>query len=912
MKRIINLLILGALFSNSVFSQQVIGGDITWTCINTGPDAGKYKFRLTLFNQCAQGSLPNTQNISVYNNPTISTISVNLDSEKDISPICYDPAQQASCDSLSPNATSMAIYYSTPISFSGIPPVNGWGFTWTSNSRNITSSNLSALGGTGYTLHSVMYNFKNTNANTCFDNSPQFISSPIINYCTGYSLNISNYSYDPDNDQVSHSWSVPMGASSSFPPNAAMTWEPGYSTFSPFPGTFFSPNNVPPSLSSINGTINFTTHVTADDRIYYAVKIQSVRDSMVISEVYRQMMAAPKACPPTPTIPPIANTPPVVTFKQPGSPVNRPLPVFDTVYAGDTVNINITSTDAQFLPTFIGQTNYAYLKGSQFGLNYSNSSFGCDRPPCATINSFSYDSTNNRFSGLWGIVLDFEWVTDSIHGSVEGNWYHFHYYVLDNWCPQPGVNVQTHSILVLDKPTNSITGNVFNDYNNNGLKDTIEPLMTNIFIRQSPPVYYTATQNNGYYNLPAYSKTYSLNVIPPRYYQITKPSGSSYSVTTSGNGNTYSGYDFGLYAPPNINDLYVDITQHVLLRPGWPTAYWLTIGNIGTSTLSGSLSFEFPSLLQYTSSNPTASNIGSNSLTWNYTNLSPGNTYHHQAIFLVDTSANTGDTVFVKGDVYPIVGDTLPEDNKDSLLKIVINSYDPNYKAVEPNRDLYVHEIKNQNFIYYTIYFQNTGAAPAIDVKIIDEIETELNIEKIELISSSHNYSFRVNGRKLTWNFNNINLPDSGSDWFGSLGFVKFRIIADTALNIGDSITNAVEIYFDFNPPIYSKAVSFIVAEDTTVGLNELHTFNSIGKTNLKLFPNPFINKTQLMLNSPIDEDVLIQVFTITGNETIKINSEIINSKLDLELNLNHLKNGIYFVRVSSDSFSISSKLIKQ
>ena len=182
---------------------------------------------------------------------------------------------------------------------------------------------------------------------------------------------------------------------------------------------------------------------------------------------------------------------------------------------------------------------------------------------------------------------------------------------------------------------------------------------------------------------------------------------------------------------------------------------------------------------------------------------------------------------------------TLPEvtlaNNVYVDADIVVGSYDPNDKravtSTRASNDLYF--INEDEWIDYTIRFQNTGTFPAEFVVITDTIAPELDMLSFEQGVASHPFavSFKP-GRVIEWRFDDIQLPDSTSDEPGSHGLVKFRIRPLLPLLAGTVIENVANIYFDFNPPVITEP-SVLVAEFST-GVVALQA-----PTNVRLSPNP-------------------------------------------------------------------------
>ena len=102
MKKI--LLILLVLFiSNQTKATHLMGGEITWECIKTGPSAGLYVFQLKVYRDCQGVGLQGGPilYLTTHNIPSISRIALNEISVTDLSPSCNTvnaPNTQFSCN----------------------------------------------------------------------------------------------------------------------------------------------------------------------------------------------------------------------------------------------------------------------------------------------------------------------------------------------------------------------------------------------------------------------------------------------------------------------------------------------------------------------------------------------------------------------------------------------------------------------------------------------------------------------------------------------------------------------------------------------------------------------------------------------------------------------------------------------
>lgn len=75
-----------------------------------------------------------------------------------------------------------------------------------------------------------------------------------------------------------------------------------------------------------------------------------------------------------------------------------------------------------------------------------------------------------------------------------------------------------------------------------------------------------------------------------------------------------------------------------------------------------------------------------------------------------------------------------------------------------------------------------------------------------------------------------------------------------------------------------------------------------------KIFPNPFENALIITFNSPILKDISVIIFDI--NSKIIFNREFLPAQR-LELQIDDVANGTYFLRVTSGNHHFNTKLIK-
>jgi len=265
-------------------------------------------------------------------------------------------------------------------------------------------------------------------------------------------------------------------------------------------------------------------------------------------------------------------------------------------------------------------------------------------------------------------------------------------------------------------------------------------------------------------------------------------------------------------------------------------------------------------------------------------------------LLLTDTTAQAEELVCVDIIVEPIDGDYNPSNNIYTHCYPVVNSYDPNIKQVWPHNV----EPGFDGYFNYTIYFQNTGTAPAFNIRVADTLDTNLDLNTFEVTGYSHECLTYVSGNVATFRFNNIMLPDSTSDFDGSIGYVQYRIKPTTDLPVGTVIENTAHIYFDFNDAIVTNTTE-----------NEYVITTSVAdhiKQQVQVFPNPGTGIYNVSLHSKSIGVSMIEIYTLSG---VRVLEQSVNSH-QTTLDLTNQPPGLYLLRVQNELGSEVVKIVKQ
>ena len=449
MNRIL-LFFLISIFSINLSASHFVGGEITWECDNDplSSDYGKYTFYLTIYQDCDGIDFSSSYDITIHNHPSLSSITLPLESTDDISPTgvagsvpCYDCGNQ-------PNGQFGAIkewsYVSAPITITGTPPVNGWHFTWGSCCRSGQITNIPSPDIEDWTVRSVMYPYTDAsgtifpNGNMCHDNSPIFKEQPKSILCTGYPFSYSHLAFDVELDSLSYSWAEPLDDNFSYnaanPSATALAYALPYTVNSPIPGN--------PTLNNENGEISFLSFTSGV--FVTAVKVEAYKCDQLVAEVFRDVNVALLGCG---TLPNGAqNSPPIITA--PLGPQNwttnlnpsTGLPSYETtIMAGELVSFSVVATDNDINTTGNLQTLSLEVNGGQLDLAYALSN-----PATFTVIS----SSPGNISG------DFVWQSNCDHMQDygcgrEGGAFTFNMKSFDDFCPANGIVIATITINVI-------------------------------------------------------------------------------------------------------------------------------------------------------------------------------------------------------------------------------------------------------------------------------------------------------------------------------------------------------------------------------------------------------------------------------------------------------------------------------
>ena len=443
MKRLAFLLIF-FMSSQMIMASHVMGGEITWEC--TGSNT--YQFQLIFYRDC-NGAEVNviSETIRVWNHPTLTEITLQYVSRLDISPICTQvsgspPMLECGLGSAGGNGTGaleQVIYQSGNITIDGIPPTQGWVFTYENFSRSNALTNLENPSSYGITIAAKMYASPNSVSNSCTDSSPQFLQSPYFVTCSGSEYRYNMNAVDPDLDSLHFEFGIPYDhfpTGNYDPPNnpIPVPFETDFSFSSPTPGINIDPSNIEATINNATGELIFTSFTSGNYNIKITVK--SYRQGVLVSEVEREMQVVVLPCS-------SLNNAPVITAPFAGNSFEV------DIVAGDLISFDFLANDFDLLQNGSNQNVIITASGPMFGTNYT-SDLGCDIEPCATLNDippiFAPQTANTLFS--WQTTCDH--LINQFGEAAGVIPYDFVFKVQDDFCQVPKVTYATVRINVFN------------------------------------------------------------------------------------------------------------------------------------------------------------------------------------------------------------------------------------------------------------------------------------------------------------------------------------------------------------------------------------------------------------------------------------------------------------------------------
>lgn len=474
----------------------------------------------------------------------------------------------------------------------------------------------------------------------------------------------------------------------------------------------------------------------------------------------------------------------------------------------------------------------------------------------------------------------------------------------------------TNNILISDQATVAVTLvnegialNAFVDSNNNGTKESDEPYFSHgqfgYELNNSGTVNYV-TSSNGNYFINEYNPANSYDLT----YSINSDFASQYTLTTTGYADVsynpalgVTVYSFPVNQVP-FSDLEVAIFQNgTPPRPGFTYDNVIMYRNNGNQTVaSGTLTFAKDSNVAITNVSEAAAVNNATGFTFDFANLVPDETRYLYVTMQVPTipAVSLGQRLTNTIAASIPVNDTNAGNNSATVSQTIVGSYDPNDKTEAHGGKILHADFTSNDYLTYTIQFENTGTYQAENVKVVDVLDAKLDETSVKMVDASHGYMMKRVGNTLNWSFEGIDLPPSVANTRIGHGYITFKIKPKPGYAIGDNIPNTASIYFDFNPAIVTNTY-------TTEFVSALST-DDFDQSAFTLYPNPTTGMVTIALKDSSNRIDSLNVVDVTGKTVLKksVNDSVVIA------DVTSLVNGLYFITIRAGQQESTIKVVKQ
>jgi uncharacterized repeat protein (TIGR01451 family) len=284
-----------------------------------------------------------------------------------------------------------------------------------------------------------------------------------------------------------------------------------------------------------------------------------------------------------------------------------------------------------------------------------------------------------------------------------------------------------------------LSGTAFADLNGDGQHDPDEPALPSVTITTDPGGYIVQNGTTGDYVIHCPAGTQVVSAAPPNVYWQLTTTDASYTVEPSADQPTFEGLDFGFQPLVSV----VSITPELVLSSaacGDTTSLWISLLNDGTVIGEGTVALTLDPGFTFVSSDPAPVSVTGQTIAWPMTGLSYGAMEVIHATVIMPVPDNLGMPYSNSVVVSTVDADGLATGTFNATnAGLLTCSYDPNDKQVSPlGYGVHGAVALDTDHLDYTIRFQNTGTAPAIDVMLRDDLPSSLDLSRLDILGASH------------------------------------------------------------------------------------------------------------------------------------------------------------------------------
>lgn len=470
-------------------------------------------------------------------------------------------------------------------------------------------------------------------------------------------------------------------------------------------------------------------------------------------------------------------------------------------------------------------------------------------------------------------------------------------------------NISANQILEIVEPQQTkVTGIVYFDSNNDGVKQDNEPTVSRAAIKVLPTNAKVYSNDTGTFSFYTTQNDVELKILEEnglsagsKLFDLTnyQPSQKLYIAANSTCATTDLKINMGGTA---IRKGYTNNQFRIVVSN---QSRNISSSSVLNFTIPSSVSIISPSLPITQQESFIANSKNYTRYSWSVGSLNPFNNKTISFMTGTDASVLIGDELDFKGEVVNSSTDCNIDDNVLTQKYSVYGAIDPNDILVSPKGYGKEGYILPDQLLTYTVRFENVGNFATQNVSIIDTIPQELDINTFKLVSSSHdNVSTEIVDNKITFTLENVFLPPTSVDSERSQGYVTFSILPKKGLREDTKIKNSAFIGFDDENLLKTNTVV------NTIQSKEQEQEMTV----VYLYPNPVNDVAFIRLEhrkgSEFTRKKIIKAEVIDVNGVLILEKNFTPSeevRIDLPLQIK----GYYLLKVTdSDNKAYTKKMI--
>jgi len=427
---------------------------------------------------------------------------------------------------------------------------------------------------------------------------------------------------------------------------------------------------------------------------------------------------------------------------------------------------------------------------------------------------------------------------------------------------------------------------------------------------------YTYTDTGGNYSFIVPTGTYNISQTVLAYYPLKTCQSNLVSVSVTAATGCSHTVDFADSLVP-IHDMHVSTWNYNFPVPGFSYHQKVILKNDGSVTETGIIAgYNTDGQLGAASFIPSGLFSGSGNqynLPAGAMTLLPGGAQPLLASYSVPTNIPVSTSLVFKDStayVAPMtnwLNDYSPWNNVNYFTTPIVGPYDPNFMQVSPQGVGPTGLISYKDSVLeYMVHFQNVGNYQAINIVVLDTLDTNLDWTTLRPEYMSAPCVVTMNNGVAQFTFNNIDLPaQSATSDIASSGMFTYTVKQKHNLAIGTQIKNKASIYFDYNEPVVTNTTLNTIQAATSVP-----TVNEKYQDAFQIYPNPASHSFNIVVNSDGgDEHAMIAIMDLSGKTLVTKPTNLQKGTQTITVN-DELVPGLYFVTLATNGTSHTQKLV--